>query len=98
MVFLFFVRGRISQSFLDLSAVGFQEILFLIFIAMGAVLSILTFIRNLSFIPVMGVLFCSYLLIEIPAVSWMYFFGWLTLGLAVYFSYGYWKSKLAIRK
>jgi amino acid transporter len=94
-VYAFSVRGRISHSFESFIAISFQEILFLIFITMAAVLSIFTFIRNLSFIPIMGVLFCSYLLIEIPAVSWMYFFGWLALGLAVYFSYGYWKSKLA---
>jgi ribose/xylose/arabinose/galactoside ABC-type transport system permease subunit len=96
-VYVFFVRSRISHSFGNIATIGFQEFLFLIFIAMGAVLSILTFVRNLSFIPIMGVLFCSYLLIEIPAVSWMYFFGWLAIGLAVYFSYGYWKSKLAQR-
>jgi len=97
-LYAFSVRGRISHSFEDVSTVGFQEILFLIFIALAAVLSVFTFIRNLSFIPIMGVLFCSYLLIEIPAVSWMYFFGWLAFGLAVYFSYGYWKSKLATKK
>jgi amino acid transporter len=97
LVYAFSVRGRIQDSFESFIAIGFQEFLFLVFIALGAVLSILTFIRNLSFIPIMGVLFCSYLLIEIPAVSWMYFFGWLAIGLAVYFSYGYWKSKLAQR-
>ena len=71
-----------------------MAIIFLIFILLGCVMSTLTFVRNLSLIPVMGVLFCSYLLIEIPAVSWIYFVVWLAFGLTIYFSYGYWKSRL----
>ncbi|HET9486874.1 MAG TPA: amino acid permease [Chryseosolibacter sp.] len=95
LLYLYFVRGEISNSILNIVEVGLQGLLFLIFIALGTVLSVLTFVRNLSLIPIMGVLFCSYLLIEIPAVSWIYFLFWLTGGLAIYFSYGYWKSKLA---
>ncbi|MEX1239539.1 MAG: amino acid permease, partial [Cyclobacteriaceae bacterium] len=92
LVYLFLVRDEISNSFLHISDVGLQGMLFLTFIALGTVLSFLTFAHNLSLIPVMGVLFCSYLLIEIPAVSWGYFFLWLSVGLAIYFGYGYWKS------
>jgi APA family basic amino acid/polyamine antiporter len=46
-------------------------------------------------IPVLGMLCCLYLMIEIPARSWLVFFGWMAFGLIVYFCYGYWKSKLA---
>jgi amino acid transporter len=97
MIYVFFVRERIINSPDNISQKGLQDVLFLIFIAIAAVLCIFTFLRNYSFIPVMGVLFCSYLLIEIPALSWLYFLGWLTFGLAIYFSYGFWKSKLAAR-
>lgn len=97
-IFLFFVRGKISNSLLNISHEGLQGILFLMFIALGTVLSILTFLKNFSIIPIMGVLFCSYLLIEIPEQSWIYFFIWIAFGLTIYFSYGYWKSKLAVRK
>jgi len=38
---------------------------------------------------------CLYLMIEIPARSWIVFFGWMGFGLVIYFSYGYWKSKLS---
>jgi APA family basic amino acid/polyamine antiporter len=93
-IFLFFVRDKVADSFLNLGEHGLQAILFLTFIALGTALSILTFLKNFSLIPILGVLFCSYLLIEIPALSWVYFIGWLTLGLSIYFSYGYWKSKL----
>jgi hypothetical protein len=44
---------------------------------------------------VSGVLCCMYLMIEIPTKSWMVFFGWMAIGLIIYFLYGYRKSKLA---
>jgi hypothetical protein len=34
-------------------------------------------------------------MIEIPAISWLWFFGWMALGLIIYFFYGKNKSKLA---
>jgi len=40
------------------------------------------------------VLFCAYLLIEIPAIAWEWFFAWMGIGLLVYFSYGYRRSHL----
>ena len=95
LVYVYLVREDILNKLLNIGEDGLQGILFLTFLALGAVLSILTFARNLSLIPIMGVLFCSYLLIEIPALSWVYFLVWLAIGLAIYFSYGYWKSKLA---
>lgn len=97
-LFLFFVRDKISNSVVNIGQEGLQPILFLIFIALGTVLSILTFLKELSIIPIMGVLFCSYLLIEIPAQSWIYFIMWLAFGLTIYFSYGFWRSKLAVSK
>jgi amino acid transporter len=95
LIFVYFVRDKIAGNLMHLNAEGLQAILFLVFIALGTVLSALTFARNYSLIPIMGVLFCSYLLIEIPAKSWIYFFGWLVIGLTIYFGYGYRKSKLA---
>ncbi len=97
-LFLFFVRDKISNSVVNIGQEGLQPILFLIFIALGTVLSILTFLKELSIIPIMGVLFCSYLLIEIPAQSWIYFIMWLAFGLTIYFSYGFWRSKLGGRR
>jgi amino acid transporter len=94
LTYLFFARHDISHNALHLREEGLQAVLFLIFIALGTVLSMLAYARNLSLIPIMGVLFCSYLLIEIPALSWIYFLGWLAVGLSIYFSYGYWKSRL----
>jgi APA family basic amino acid/polyamine antiporter len=93
--FAWFSRTRIVDAFTHLSTEDHQEILFLLFIIAAAVISILTFLRNYSFIPVIGVLCCLYLLIEIPVKSWIVFFAWMAIGLGVYFLFGYRNSKLA---
>lgn len=94
-LFIFLSRHRIADSIQNMSSEGLQEVLFLVFILVAIILSILTFIRSYSIIPILGVLFCAYLLIEIPAVSWMYFFVWMAIGLAIYFLYSYKRSNLS---
>jgi hypothetical protein len=37
---------------------------------------------------------CLYLMIEIPPVSWLWFFIWMAIGLVFYASYGRKHSKL----
>jgi hypothetical protein len=86
---------RIQNAVANLGKDSLQEMLFLAYILLGVILSIATFVKNLSIIPILGVFFCAYLLIEIPAASWELFFGWMGIGLAIYFLYGYRKSKLA---
>lgn len=44
--------------------------------------------------PVAGALSCLFLMWFLPPTSWWRFFGWLTLGLAVYALYGYARSTL----
>lgn len=92
-----FVRGNKEQA-ANLYK-GTTEIFFLIFtFIILPFVTLVTFIRKFSLIPVLGVLFCSYLLIEIPAQSWIWFMIWLAIGLAIYFLYGYRKSKLAVEQ
>ncbi|MGZ8544742.1 MAG: amino acid permease [Flavisolibacter sp.] len=93
-IFIFLFRNRLSEAFSNLGNEGYQEILFIIFVLVAAFLAIMSFIRQYSFIPIMGVLFCLYLMVEIPAKSWLVFFCWMFLGLMIYFLYGYRKSKL----
>jgi len=95
LVFLYGYGSRIESAIAEIGHEAHQEILFLVFLLIAFGITIMTFIRKLSLIPILGMLFCLYLMIEIPARSWMVFFGWMTLGLAIYFSYGYRKSKLA---
>lgn len=93
--FIYVSRNRILEDFENFGGDSLQELLFLVFILLASIMAIASFIKNLSLIPVLGVLFCSYLLIEIPAKSWLWFFVWMAFGLTIYFLYGYRKSKLA---
>ncbi len=96
-IFIIVFWDRTLSSFTNIANENHQEILFLLFVILAVIMSILTVIRKYSAIPVLGVLFCSYLLIEIPVKSWIVFFGWMAMGLLIYFLYGYRKSKLAGR-
>lgn len=60
------------------------------------VLAILSFLKNLSLIPLMGLTFCLYLLTGMSGSNWKWFFVWFAIGLVVYFFYGYRKSKLSV--
>jgi basic amino acid/polyamine antiporter, APA family len=58
-------------------------------------LSVFTFFKKYSLIPLLGVSTCLYLLTGMSLSNWLWFGGWLGLGLVIYFLYGYKKSKLA---
>lgn len=87
-------RGRLGTAFSNLGHENYQEILFLLFILLAIWIAVMSFLRNYSLIPVLGMLCCAYLMIEIPAKSWLVFFGWMGVGLLIYFFYGMRHSKL----
>ncbi|GAB4040267.1 amino acid permease [Spirosoma gilvum] len=60
-----------------------------------AVLSVFAFQRNFSLLPVLGILTNLYLMTELGVTNWLIFVVWLVIGLVIYFSYGFRKSKLA---
>ena len=62
------------------------------------VLAVQGFRYNFSLLPVIGVLTNLYLMTELGASNWLIFVIWLALGLIIYFSYGFRKSKLALRE
>lgn len=45
-------------------------------------------------IPVLGIIFCSYLMLSLPAETWLRFAIWMAIGIAVYLGYGYRNSKV----
>jgi amino acid transporter len=93
-LFIFLFRERLSEDIRHLATAGLQEVLFLVFSVLATGLTVATLLKSYSVIPVLGVLFCAYLLIEIPAIAWEWFFGWMGIGLLVYFFYGYRRSSL----
>jgi amino acid transporter len=93
-LFVYAFRDRTIAAVTNLGHEDHQEVLFLLFLVIATILTLLTIIRSFSVIPILGVLFCLYLMIEIPTGSWYLFFIWMALGLLVYFLYGYRNSKL----
>ena len=94
-IFIYFGLDRISSAFSAIQTEGYQEFLYLIFVFVLIIVSILSFIRKYSVIPIVGAMCCMYLMIEIPPVSWLWFFVWMTIGLVFYSFYGRRKSLLA---
>lgn len=39
-------------------------------------------------IPALGMIFCIYLMFNLPFVTWMRFIGWTAIGVVIYFTYG----------
>lgn len=62
------------------------------------VMAVLAFMKKLSLLPIMGMISCFYLMAQETHKVWMRFLIWLAIGLAVYFLYSYWNSKLAKNK
>lgn len=60
---------------------------FFLFVILSTALTIASFIKNLSLIPVLGLASCFYLMTELGYTNWMRFLIWLVIGLAIYFLY-----------
>ncbi|HXU28862.1 MAG TPA: amino acid permease C-terminal domain-containing protein, partial [Bacteroidia bacterium] len=65
-----------------------------VFIFVCFALAIWAFKQNLSLIPLLGLICCLYMMAELGLSNWIGFGIWLVVGLVVYFSYGFKKSKL----
>lgn len=74
-----------------------QKVSTVIFWLLMIGIAIITVIKNYSLIPLMGVTTCLYLLTGMTKANWLWFGGWLAIGLVIYFLYGYKKSKLAVK-
>ncbi|SOD93587.1 amino acid permease [Spirosoma fluviale] len=72
--------------------------LLVVFWGVWAILAVQGFRYNFSLLPVIGVLTNLYLMTELGASNWQIFGIWLLIGLVIYFSYGFRKSKLGIKE
>jgi basic amino acid/polyamine antiporter, APA family len=81
---------------------GYEEfrhyIPMLVFIGFCIGLAWLSFRKRLSLLPTLGLLTNLYLMTQLGINNWLLFFGWLIIGLALYFNYGYKHSKLGLKK
>lgn len=71
-----------------------EKLPFYPFMLLAIVLTILTYLKNLSLIPVLGLLSCFYLMTELGYTNWLRFLIWLVIGLVIYFSYSYKHSRM----
>jgi hypothetical protein len=76
----------------------YHKIPHFVFIVFSLGLTVLCFVKRLSLIPVLGVIFCTYLMTELGITNWIRFGIWLLIGLFVYFLYSYKHSKLHLRE
>lgn len=86
----YFIPEYFSSMFSDVVA----NIPIITFFVVCSVISVLAFIKNLSLIPVLGLISCCYLLTGMSTENWAWFGMWLVLGLIFYFSYGKKHSRL----
>ncbi len=95
LIFIYFAQSRILNAISEAGNESYQEILFLVFVLILIVVAVLSFLRKYSVIPIIGALCCLYLMIEIPPVSWLWFFVWMLIGLVIYSLYSKKHSLLA---
>ncbi|HUQ96905.1 MAG TPA: amino acid permease, partial [Chitinophagaceae bacterium] len=66
-----------------------------IFWAVASIVAVLSFVKEFSLIPVLGLTSCFYLMAQESHTNWYRFLIWLAIGLVIYFTYGYKNSRLA---
>ncbi|TSJ42322.1 amino acid permease [Fluviicola chungangensis] len=68
-----------------------------IFILFTVFITIVTIRKNLSLIPLLGLLSCLYMMSQIELRNWIAFVIWLCVGLVIYFLYSRKNSKLGLK-
>ncbi|MEP7213385.1 MAG: amino acid permease [Acidobacteriota bacterium] len=102
-VALLYLNGEaVNRFFTDFTSTEesafYHKIPHFVFIVFSLGLTVLCFVKRLSLIPVLGVIFCTYLMTELGMTNWIRFGVWLLIGLVVYFLYSYKHSKLHLRE
>ena len=65
-----------------------------VFWVVATIVTVLSFIKSYSLIPVLGLLSCFYLMSQESHTNWLRFLIWLVIGLCIYFTYGFKNSHL----
>jgi basic amino acid/polyamine antiporter, APA family len=88
--FLFICKENFTT---DLTQIHHKIPLF-VFILFCIVISVFSYLKNLSLIPVLGLICDLFLMTKLDISNWLRFFIWLLLGLLIYFIYGFRHSHL----
>lgn len=91
-----FIPEFVTDKFIITADNAATNIPMLVFFILLIVMTILSFTKNLSLIPVLGLMSCCYLLTGMAASNWLWFSVWLAVGLVVYFLYSRKNSKLNV--
>lgn len=86
----------LPQSHNAFFGLQFANIPYIVFYAVLTTFMVTSFYYRFSLIPVLGVLSNLYLISSLGLGNWIGFTGWLVVGLVVYFSYGFWNSRLRV--
>nr|WP_244535857.1 amino acid permease [Hymenobacter psychrotolerans] len=101
-VLLFMYNQAGIEEFRKALSSGYEEgrhyIPMLVFFVAGLLLAWYSFRKHLSLLPTLGLLTNLYLMTQLGINNWLLFFGWLIIGLALYFNYGFKNSKLGLKK
>lgn len=65
-----------------------------IFLLSLVLLTVWAYRKNLSLIPMLGLICCLYMMAELSVWNWIYFAAWLCIGLIIYFGFSRKNSKL----
>lgn len=93
LIVLFFFIVFSNESFFSYEG-WIHKLPMILFLVVGLLISIRTFLYNYSLIPVLGLLSNLYLMSELGISNWIGFTVWLLIGLIIYFGYGRKHSKL----
>ena len=47
-------------------------------------------------VPLLGIAMCIYLMMGLPTITWIRFGVWLVIGMVLYFTYGFWNSRIRV--
>ncbi|MBR7948494.1 amino acid permease [Microvirga sp. STR05] len=101
-VLLFVYNAAGIEEFRKALSSGYEEgrhyIPMLVFFVASLLLAWYSFRKHLSLLPTLGLLTNLYLMTQLGINNWLLFFGWLIIGLALYFNYGFKNSKLGLKK
>ncbi len=89
----FFMKDR-EHPDLSMASIFLSRIPYLVFFVLCVLITVFSYLKSFSLIPVLGLVSCFYLITELGITNWLRFIIWLIIGLVIYFGYSYKNSKL----